>query len=175
MRIKTLSAAVLGLCLALALGSAWYLVRRNPRGVQGLCPFSGREIHPQTRAWVILGGRKYETCCVRCAIIEAQQTGKSLRILEVADFRTAKLLPPDEAWFVEASAVNLCMSMTPAAQSPAGHDVYIRGFDRCAPSVLAFSSEQEARTFLAKNGGVLKRLDELERETKPAGRRTQIP
>ena len=45
-------------------------------------PFRDVMIHAQTRALVTIGGQKYETCCVRCAIIEAQQTGKPLRVLE---------------------------------------------------------------------------------------------
>lgn len=172
MRAKTIIAVLLALCLALAVAGTWHLFRRNP---QGLCPFSGREIHPQTRTWVMIGGRKYETCCVRCAVTEALQTGKRLRVLDVADFQTEKLMKADGAWFVETSTVNLCMSMTPAAMSPTRHDVYLRGFDRCSPSVLAFSSEQEARDFIAKHGGILKRLDDLEQESKPTGQGAKTP
>ncbi len=164
MRTKNTIAGLVALGAVLAVLGAWYLFTQRQAAV---CPFSGREIHPQTRALVTIGGRKYETCCVRCAIIEARQTGKPLRVMKVADFETSKLLNPNQAWFVEGSAVNLCMSMSQAAESPGRESVYLRGFDRCSPSALAFSSEKQARDFIAEHGGVLRRLEDLLSESKP--------
>ena len=165
MRKRVIFAGILGLGAVLAvLGGAWYLVSQRQANV---CPFSGRAIHPQTRALVTIGGKKYETCCVRCAIVEAQQTGKSLRIEKVADFDTGKLMNPANAWFVESSTVNLCMRTAPAAESPGGDTVYLRAFDRCSPSTLAFSDEQRARAFIAQHGGSLTRLDDLLSEVTP--------
>ncbi len=161
---KNLLAGIVGFGILLGLaGGAWYLISQRQAKV---CPFSGREIHPQARALVMLGGRRYEACCLRCAIIEAQQTGEQLRVLEVADFETTKLLDPDKAWFVENSRINYCISMSPAAASPGRKTVALRVFDRCAPSVYAFASEQQARAFMAQRGGVLKRLDDLQQESK---------
>ena len=154
------------------LGGAWYFVsHRRP----ALCPFSGRAIHPETRAVVTVGGKKFEVCCVRCAIIEAQQTGKPLEVLRIADFETSKLMDPEKAWFVENSDVNLCMRMAPAAESHGRESIYVRTFDRCSPSVLAFSSEQHARAFIAQRGGALKRLADLERETASTTGKVQRP
>lgn len=173
MRSKPNFAGIIALIAVLAiLGAAWYLViYRQPK----VCPFSGRIIHPQTRAFVTIGGKKYETCCVRCAIIEARQTGKRLRVLKVADFETSKLIDPESAWFVESSDVNLCMRMAPAAESPGRESVYVRAFDRCSPSALAFSSEQHARDFIAQHGGVLKRLNDLQNEATSAAGKVQKP
>ncbi len=154
------------------LGCAWYIVIHRP---PKLCPFSGREIHPETRALVTIGGRKYETCCVRCAIIEAQQTGKPLRVLKVADFESGKLIDPESAWFVEDCGVNLCMRRTPAVESRSRESVYVRTFDRCSPGVLAFSSEPHARAFIAQHGGVLKRLPDLQAEAATSIGRVQKP
>lgn len=173
MRIKLIIAGVVGLALVLAaLGGGWYLLNQRQTKI---CPFSGRPIHAQARAVVIIGGHKYETCCVRCAIIEAQQTGKPLRILKVADFETSRLLDPQKAWFVESSEVNLCMRMSPAAESPGREGVYLRSFDRCSPSALAFSSEQQAQEFITQHGGALKRLADLERETTAPTGKVQKP
>ncbi len=164
MQAKTVFATIVGLGVVLILvGGAWYVVSYRQTKV---CPFSGRGIHPQTRALVTIGGQKYETCCLRCAIIEAQQTGKPLRVLSVADFETTKLLDPDKAWYVEGSQVNFCMSMSPAAQSPGRESVYVRAFDRCSPSVYAFANEQQARAFIAQRGGALRSLDDLQQESK---------
>ncbi len=173
MRTRIFVAGTIGLIAVLALlGGAWYFV--SHRSVK-ICPFSGRDIHPQTRAVVTIGGKNYETCCVRCAIIEARQTGKPLKILEVADFETSRPMDPNNAWFVEASAVNMCMRMSPVAESQGRESVYLRGFDRCSPSVMAFSNEQRARDFIVQHGGVLKRLNDLESEETSTTGKVQKP
>lgn len=173
MRTRILISGIVGLCAVLGLlGGAWYLLHERQAKI---CPFSGREIHPETRALVTIGGKKFETCCVRCAIIEAQQTGKPLRVLKVADFETSRLMDPGNAWFVEDSAVNMCMRMSPAAKSSGRESVYIRAFDRCAPSVLAFSNEQHARDFIAQHGGALKRLNDFESEVTSSTGKVQTP
>ena len=173
MRTRILVAGTIGLIAVLALlGGGWYFVTH---GSAKVCPFSGREIHPQTRTLVSIGGKKYETCCVRCAIIEAQQTGKPLQVLKVAAFDTSRLMDPNDAWFVEGSAVNMCMRMSPAAESPGRESVYLRGFDRCSPSILAFSSEQHARDFIAQHGGALKRLNDFESEATSTTGKVQKP
>lgn len=162
MRTRNIFAMVFGLAVIVAaLGGGWYLLHQEQTKI---CPFSGRPIHPQTRAFVAIGGKKYETCCVRCAIIEAQQTGKPLRILKVADFETRKLLDPASAWFLVDSSVDFCARMAPMTKNPDNEDIYFPAFDRCSPSILAFSSEKQARAFIAKHGGTIKRLDDLERE-----------
>lgn len=173
MRTKILVPGLIGFVAVLAmLGGAWYLVRQRQTKI---CPFSGRLIHAQTRARVTIGGRQYQTCCVRCAIIEARQTGKPLRILKVADFETGKLIDPVRAWFVESSDMNLCMRMSPAAESLGRESVYMRGFDRCSPSALAFRNEQQARAFMVQHGGVLKRLDDLQGEATSTSGKVQQP
>lgn len=166
MRTKTILAAIVGVGVVLAaLGGAWYLLKRTPEAV---CPLSGRQIHSQTRARADIGGKNYDTCCLRCAITEARQTGKVLQVLQIADYETGKLLDPEKAWYVEGSSVNPCMSMTPGAKRADQHSICLLGFDRCSPSVLGFSSEQNARAFIAQHGGVLKRLDKLRQESKSA-------
>ncbi len=173
MRTRIFVAGTIGLIAVLVLlGGAWYFVSQRSAKA---CPFSGREIHPQTRASVTIGGKKYEVCCVRCAIIEAQQTGKPLRVLKVADFESSKLIDPVSAWFVENSSVNLCMRMAPAVESRGRESVYVRTFDRCSPSVLAFSSEQHARAFIAQHGGVMKRINDLQAEAATTTGKVQKP
>lgn len=157
----------LGMVIVLAAGS-WYLLHHQGHKV---CPLSGRPIQPQTRALVMIGGKRYETCCVRCAIIEARQTGKQLCVVEVADFENSKLMDPAKAWYVEGSSVNFCTRMAPAETASGKGTPYLRAFDRCSPSILAFPNEKSARAFIVQHGGVLKRLDDLLKEaTSPTGK-----
>jgi hypothetical protein len=171
MRMRLILTGIIGTVIVIAalLGS-WLLLHRA-----NICPLSGRVIHKQARAYVTIGGRNYETCCLRCALIEAEQTGKRLRVREVADFDTGRLLDPQKAWYVEGSDVNLCMRTTRSAQNPSGHGVYLRAFDRCSPSVYAFKDEQHARAFMAQRGGVLKRLGDLLQETEPSTGKAEKP
>lgn len=164
MRTRTIIAGIVGLGFVIAASLvAWHMLNRAPK----TCPFSGRRIHAETRAVVAIGGRTYETCCVRCGITEARQKEKTFRVLKVADFETGKLLDAEKAWYVEGSALNPCTTETPNAQSVDRQTVCLRGFDRCAPSVLGFSSEEHARAFIAQHSGALKRLDDLQQESKP--------
>jgi hypothetical protein len=173
MRTRILLSVLIGLGMVVALAAgSWYLLHHRGEKV---CPFSGRPIHSQTRAFVTVGGKKYETCCVRCAIIEAQQTGKRLRVLEVADFENGKLMDPEKAWFVEGSSVNFCTRMAPAETGSARGTVYLRAFDRCSPSILAFRTEKRARAFIGQHGGVLKRLDDLLKEATTATGKVHRP
>lgn len=166
MRARTVIAGIVGLGVVIAASlAAWHVLNRG----EAVCPFSGRGIHSQMRAQVSIAGRNYETCCLRCGITEARQTGKPFRVLEIADFETGKLLVADKAWYVEGSPVNLCTSETPGAESKDRQTVCLRNFDRCSPSVLAFSSEERARSFIAQHGGVFKSLDDLQQESKPVG------
>ena len=173
MRTRIVLSVLIGLGMAVALAAgSWYLIHQRAEKV---CPLSGRPIEPQTRALVMIGGKKYETCCLRCAIIEARQTGKPLRVLKVANFETSKLMDPARAWFVEGSSVNFCTRMSPAATSRGEGTVYLRMFDRCSPSILAFPSKMSARAFIAQHGGALKRLDGLLKEAKSASGKVQRP
>jgi hypothetical protein len=171
MRTRNIFATVFAFAIIVAaLVGGWHLQRQRQTKI---CLFSGRAIPSKTRAFVTVGVKEYETCCLRCAIIEAQQTGKSLSILKVADFETRKLLDPASAWFVEGSTVDFSARMATGTESPGEEAVYVCDFDRCSPRILPFSSEKHARAFIASHGGVIKRLDDLEREATSTGLKVQ--
>jgi nitrous oxide reductase accessory protein NosL len=129
------------------------------------CVLSDRAIHPYMAAEVAVeGGPSGRACCIRCAITYAQQTGKQVRVMSVTDYRTRKPIAPDHAFYVTGSNVAPCVG--PPMEATAGRrECCILGFDRCAPSTLAFASEQDAIRFQREHGGRIETFAELERLT----------
>ena len=171
MRTKTFIATVIAVALVIvALGGAWYLTHeRRPE----YCQLSGRLIQPHMLTVVRVKGKKLYTCCARCALTYQGQTGIRTEVLKVTDYASGSLIDAREAWFVGGSRVEPCCS--PALNREEGRTPYLRMFDRCSPSILAFPSEMSARAFIAQHGGALKRLDGLLKEAKSASGKVQRP
>jgi hypothetical protein len=140
------------LVAALALAGYWYLQRTEPEH----CRICQRPIHAQARAVVEENGRREAVCCVRCAFRQGEQRRAAIRLLEVTDYVSGRPLAPEDAYYVEGSRIVLCERHEPLLdETKHAHE---RVFDRCAPSLYAFASAEEARAFAAENGGVVRRL-----------------
>jgi hypothetical protein len=87
-----------------------------------------------------------------------------VELIEVTDYASGQRLPSANAWFVEGSRVEMCA--LPQVKYDEVRTPYARVFDRCTPSLLAFAIEQDAREFMGKFGGSLKRIDDLMAERK---------
>ena len=148
----------LALVGAVALG-AWYALYSRP---PAFCEISGRPIHGNMHTLVKVDGKRLHACCARCALTLAGQARRKIEILQVTDYASGKRLPAHEAFYVEGSRVEVCSA--PRLRVDESRTPYVRLFDRCAPSLLAFAQENEARAFSASYGGSLKRLDQLMRE-----------
>ena len=151
----------------LALAAAMTIVIATAAGLllwetrsPAVCPLCHRGIHAASRAVIEIRGEHKAVCCVRCAITAESQEGVPVRLLEVSDFRSWKSLRPESAHYVANAAVVLC-----AQHEAPSRDEYkqlrMRVFDRCEPSILAFSTETDARSFAAQNGGEVARLDQI--------------
>ena len=150
-KAKLTLGAAMTIVIAVAVGLLLLWETRSPAG----CPLCHRGIHPASRAVIEIRGERKAVCCVRCAITAESQEGVPVRLLEVSDFRSGKPLQPESAHYVANAAVVLC-----AQHEAPGRDEYkqphMRVFDRCEPSILAFSNETDARRFTAQNGGGVK-------------------
>jgi len=152
------AAVVVALVVGAAIGG-WYVLRGQP---PAFCEISGRPIHANMLTRVRVNGEILYTCCARCPLTLAAQDGQKVQILEVTDFATGKRLEADDAFFVEGSRVHMCSG--PRVKRDEARTPMIELFDRCEPSLLAFAQEQEARDFIAQNGGTLRRLSDLMQE-----------
>ena len=141
--------------VAAVTGGAWYVLQKPP----GICELSGRPIHDNMRTVVRIGGRKIHTCCPRCPLTLARQTGETVEFLRVTDYATSRPLDPAQAFFVNESRVQVCYA--PRIKLDEARAPYRKMFDRCEPSLIAFARMEDARAFMAVNGGSLKRLSDL--------------
>ena len=171
MNTRMMIAAVIAVAfVAGAAVGGWYVLRDRP---PAFCEISGRPIHANMYTLARVNGEKVRACCARCPLTLARQEGEKVQLLEVTDFATGQRMPADGAFFVEGSSVHMCSG--PRVKRDETRTPVVELFDRCEPSLIAFSSQQEAGDFIAQNGGTLKRLDDLMREIaapkKPAGER----
>lgn len=158
------SVGAIGLLIFIAVllgGGEWLVKSRSER----VCGFCNRPIQANLGVIAEVGGRKRHVCCARCALSEARQEHKPLRLLSVTDYASGGSLVPEKAWYVDDSRAIACnhdmtmMDETKHAQPLA--------FDRCSPGTFAFARREDADAFVAKNGGVVRNLTEVLGEGQP--------
>lgn len=152
----SVAAVVLLVIVAGLLISGEWLVRRRSETVCGFCH---RPIQPNLGVVAEVGGRERHVCCARCAITESRQESKALRLISVTDYISGKQIAPAKAWYVEDSRAIAC-SHDMAMMDETKHAQQI-SFDRCSPGTFAFAQREDAQAFVANNGGVVRRLEEM--------------
>ncbi len=127
------------------------------------CAFSAREIHSEMAVRAAVEGDPrggVSACCLRCAITEASQIGKRVRILSVTDFNTGKRLSAAQAIYVVGANVAPCAGH-PRIAALGGHQSLYCAWDRCLPSAIAFADLRQAEAFRALHGGRIESFAEL--------------
>jgi hypothetical protein len=157
MNRRVVVGGILGAVLVAALGySTWRFVSAREQQVCGACR---RPIHGDSRTVATVAGRTVLFCCPSCALSERQQSGAAVRVTGLTNFLNGQRLDPSGAFLVRGSDVNPC----------AGHGMHLNPdkqpmetqFDRCAPSLLAFSGREEAQAFAQEHGGQVIRFTDL--------------
>ena len=156
---KNLLIGSVALVLVAALAATWFLLLERPPEI---CELSERRIHENMRTVVRIDGHKVHACCPRCPMTVARQTGAKVEFVRVTDYVTSRALNPKDAFYVSESRITVCRA--PRIKLDEARTPYVQLFDRCGPSLLAFALADEARAFMAENGGSLKRLPDLMRE-----------
>lgn len=156
---KITGAIVVGLLLAVLMAGGFWMLRH---GGHEECSVCRRPIHAQSRAVAEVNGERESLCCARCAITLARQRGKSVRLVEVADYSSERMLRPEDAFYVEGSRVVLCATHEPM-MDPTKHAM-ARVFDRCEPSLYAFARRADAAAFARENGGAVLTYQQLLQE-----------
>jgi hypothetical protein len=140
-----------------ALFAGGYLLMSHRSETQ--CGFCQRHINPRAHVVAEVGGKRRNVCCAHCAMTEARQEKKPLRLIAVTDYPTGNMVSPEGAWFVEESRVIACQhDMSKMDDSKHAEPL---AFDRCSPGTFAFSERKAAQAFVEQNGGVLRSLPEL--------------
>jgi hypothetical protein len=142
--------------IAGALAGGLFVAYRQP---PAFCEISGRPIQANMLTRVKVDGKVLYACCARCPLTLAVRTHRRVEILEVTDYATGKRLRARDAFFVDGSRMEMCSG--PHVKFDQYRTPYMRLFDRCSPSLLAFGSEENAQDFINTYGGRLQKLDDL--------------
>ena len=153
---KAAAFTVTGLALIVVLaGVLWF----EKSEAEKFCDFCHRPIHAHARVIAEVDGHRKTVCCARCAITEAVQEKKPVRLIEVTDYASGKSLKPEQAYFVDGSRKVLCDH--DAAMFDETKHVHPLAFDRCSPGAYAFARREDAEAFARENGGVVLQLQEM--------------
>lgn len=129
----------------------------------GYCPICLRHEHKESMVKLRATGEgEKEACCLSCALTYGRQTSKSVTIVSVTDHDSGRALEPEHATYVVGSNVSPCTHAMMHVDTE-GASSSVR-WDRCLPSILAFSSRESGEAFRARHGGQLRTLTELEQE-----------
>ena len=128
---------------------AWFRFVAHPEPVT--CAYCLRALHANLKVTAEIDGKRAEICCPRCAISEANQERKPIRLITVHDYSTGKAMPPEGAWYVEGSRVIACDHA--GMHMGEMKDTQVMAYDRCSPGTLTFATKQQAEDFTAANGG----------------------
>ena len=152
--MKRATEKIVLLALLVAVGGLIYTAWQWREGSRpDSCRVCRRHLHAGSQVVALQQGRKEAFCCPTCAVTSGRQAGQPVPVVELTDFETGSRIPPAEAYVVQGSDVNLCLQhpvLTDSQKQPAAMQ-----FDRCSPSVLAFSSRQSAENFRQEHGGRL--------------------
>lgn len=145
----------LGLAAAFSYGWRTTLQRAN----DSMCFACQRPVHSHLKTVAIVDGKRKVFCCPACALSARRQGNKSVQVAELVDYVTGAKLRPSDAYLVQDSDVNPCLTHHPLvdqSKNPMGVS-----FDRCTPSSLAFADPGGASAFMLKHGGHLVRFNEV--------------
>jgi nitrous oxide reductase accessory protein NosL len=131
----------------------------------GFCGFCHRSIHPNTKVVAEIDGRRRTVCCARCAISEAYQEKKPVRLIAVTDYVTSTSLAPEQAYFVDGSRKVLCAH--DEAMLDQSKHMQQMTYDRCFPGTYAFAHREDAEAFVRENGGAVVQLEKLMQGVNP--------
>ncbi len=147
-----------GIALIVIVAVGGYLVWTGKiAGGKPLCEVCNRDVLP-ANLFVIEGadGKRRETCCPRCGLRYVLQRGG--RALEATVFSTGKRIPAADAIYLEGSDIMICCTSTGFRSADGTYDAV--QFDRCMPSLVAFSTREDAESTRTQHGGRIINLDE---------------
>ena len=137
--------------------AAGYRVMANRE--ETFCGFCHRSIHANTKVIAEIDGRRRTVCCARCAVSEAYQEKKPLRLIAVTDYVSGNSLNPEQAYFVDGSRKVLCAHDEMMIDQ--SKHMQPMTYDRCFPGTYAFAHQDDAEAFVRENGGTVMQLQKL--------------
>ena len=137
--------------------AGWKYVQQ--RGAHA-CAACLRPVHANTRTVAMVAGESASYCCPACALSVHQQSGAPVEVVELTDHQTGARLRPEEAFLVRGSDMNSCARHMEARIHQDKRPMEAQ-YDRCAPSLLAFSRREAAAAFIREHGGQILRYENV--------------
>ncbi len=125
------------------------------------CPLCERDVHQGMQVSITHNAIPMQTCCMACAVTYKLQE-KNVEIKAATDFLANESIDPKPAFYVVGSDVSPCTQdakVQKFVREP--HSALHSCYDRCAPGILAFRSNNDARNFQQEHGGSIYRFDQL--------------
>ena len=150
MKWKDAAVSLVAIGVVTALGIwAFHSVSRPP---QDLCRVCERGLHKGVTYRLELARGHEDACCPRCGMHYQIEHPGAAKKAWATDVTSGAFIAAESAYYVEGGDVEYCtMHSTPVERQP--QSVAVRDFDRCLPSLVAFTSKQEAETYQKQHGG----------------------
>jgi hypothetical protein len=155
---KRTVSVMIGLAILGVAGSLFFLVQSGRIATGNIvCFVCQRPLHP-SQTFVVLSqnGRERQACCPRCGMrFVIESNGKPS---QATDFTNGKYIVAENAVFLEGSDLMQCCGSTTMRSD--GGMICETHYDRCMPSLVAFSNLPSARGYQREHGGRLLDLAE---------------
>jgi hypothetical protein len=150
--VKLRETLVTFLALA-AIGVASYLAYRSEtRPNPNFCDICNRPIHRGMAFLVQTGGHTEHACCPRCGMHYALNHPGRLQKVWATDLNSGESMPAETAYYDEGGNIDYCAARGEAVQrQPQG--VWVRNYDRCLPTLVAFKTRAAAEAYQREHGG----------------------
>lgn len=143
------------ICAAALLG--YYVWTGGLAGGKPVCDVCKREIHEATSFRIVqANGAVKVACCPRCGLTSVIKNGG--KVLDAVDFSSKKRIGAAEAIYLEGSDIMECCSTTGFRADEGSYQEM--DYDRCMPSLLAFSRREDAEAVRQKHGGTIISFEE---------------
>ena len=106
MNLRRIALIAIFLAVVGSAGFAWFRFIAHPKPVA--CGYCNRPLHARLSVTAEIDGKRAEVCCARCAIAEANQQQRPLKLVAVHDYLSGRSISPAGAWFVEGSRTMAC-------------------------------------------------------------------
>jgi len=153
------------LLAVISLATAGWLVFRRVASGPSTCPACNRPLMADMKFTVVeADGRKLDFCCVRCGQHYIKLHPAKIKQALATAFDTGRQMSMYDATFVFGSDVAPCCAPpTVVAEQKVPFD---RAWDRCWPSLIAFSTRAAAEQFARRHSGTVLTYA----ETQPPGK-----
>jgi hypothetical protein len=157
MKVKPVLVTLIAVASIVGLAVAVY--RRVAPRRPPLCQVCDRVISPQTAFRVDTVSGDVHACCPACAMHYMLHEKDKVREAWATDFNSGRMIPASSAYYDEGGDVQYCTRHTPPVERGT-EGVTERVYDRCLPTLVAFSTRQEADTYRRHHGGRVVTYDE---------------